>query len=58
MAKRFFIDYNQNGPRPDHRLRLLRYGLNALGPPSSTPVTWAELTEVEPDDFDLAGNGA
>ncbi|MFY1633073.1 non-homologous end-joining DNA ligase [Solwaraspora sp. WMMB335] len=46
-----FIDYNQMAR---DRTIACAYSLRANARATvSTPVTWAELTEVEPDDFDL-----
>src|SRR3954452_1994297 len=46
-----FLDYNQMAP---DRTIACAYSLRANARATvSTPVTWAELTEVEPDDFDL-----
>jgi len=48
---RVFIDYNQMAR---DRTIACAYSLRANARATvSTPVTWAELTEVEPDDFDL-----
>jgi DNA ligase D len=48
---RVFVDYNQMAR---DRTIACAYSLRANARATvSTPVTWAELTEVEPDDFDL-----
>jgi DNA ligase D len=48
---RVFLDYNQMAR---DRTIACAYSLRANARATvSTPVTWAELTEVEPDDFDL-----
>ncbi|MEV4637040.1 non-homologous end-joining DNA ligase [Actinoplanes sp. NPDC049548] len=48
---RVFIDYNQMAR---DRTIACAYSLRANARATvSTPVTWAELAEVEPDDFDL-----
>ncbi|MEV4702562.1 non-homologous end-joining DNA ligase [Actinoplanes sp. NPDC049316] len=48
---RVFIDYNQMAR---DRMIACAYSLRANARATvSTPVTWAELSEVEPDDFDL-----
>ncbi|GAB1642339.1 non-homologous end-joining DNA ligase [Krasilnikovia sp. MM14-A1259] len=48
---RVFIDFNQMAR---DRTIACAYSLRANARATvSTPVTWAELTEVEPDDFDL-----
>jgi DNA ligase D len=50
-GERVFIDYNQMAR---DRTIACAYSLRANARATvSTPVTWAELTEVEPDDFDL-----
>jgi DNA primase len=48
---RVFLDYNQTAR---DRTIACAYSLRANARATvSTPVTWSELTEVEPDDFDL-----
>jgi DNA ligase D len=48
---RVFLDYNQMAR---DRTIACAYSLRANARATvSTPVTWSELTEVEPDDFDL-----
>ncbi len=50
-GEKVFIDYNQMAR---DRTIACAYSLRANARATvSTPVTWAELTEVEPDDFDL-----
>ncbi|MET0424895.1 MAG: non-homologous end-joining DNA ligase [Actinoplanes sp.] len=50
-GERVFIDYNQMAR---DRTIACAYSLRANARATvSTPVTWSELTEVEPDDFDL-----
>jgi DNA primase len=50
-GERVFLDYNQTAR---DRTIACAYSLRANARATvSTPVTWAELTEVEPDDFDL-----
>jgi len=50
-GEKVFIDYNQTAR---DRTIACAYSLRANARATvSTPVTWAELTEVEPDDFDL-----
>jgi DNA ligase D len=50
-GERVFIDYNQMAR---DRTIACAYSLRANARATvSTPVTWAELPEVEPDDFDL-----
>ncbi|GID97124.1 non-homologous end-joining DNA ligase [Amorphoplanes digitatis] len=50
-GERVFIDYNQMAR---DRTIACAYSLRANARATvSTPVTWDELTEVEPDDFDL-----
>jgi DNA primase len=50
-GERVFLDYNQTAR---DRTIACAYSLRANArATASTPVTWAELTEVEPDDFDL-----
>jgi DNA ligase D len=50
-GEKVFIDYNQMAR---DRTIACAYSLRANArATASTPVTWAELTEVEPDDFDL-----
>jgi DNA ligase D len=50
-GERVFIDYNQMAR---DRTIACAYSLRANArATASTPVTWDELTEVEPDDFDL-----
>ncbi|GAA2543486.1 non-homologous end-joining DNA ligase [Winogradskya consettensis] len=50
-GERVFLDYNQMAR---DRTIACAYSLRANERATvSTPVTWAELTEVEPDDFDL-----
>jgi DNA ligase D len=50
-GRKVFIDYNQMAR---DRTIACAYSLRANARATvSTPVTWAELTEVEPDDFDL-----
>ena len=51
-GERVFLDYNQMAR---DRTIACAYSLRAnLRATASTPVTWAELNDVEPDDFDLA----
>jgi DNA ligase D len=51
-GQRVFVDYNQMAR---DRTIACAYSLRANGrATASTPVTWDELAEVEPDDFDLA----
>ncbi len=51
-GEKVFIDYNQMAR--DHTIACA-YSLRATArATASTPVTWDELTQVEPDDFDLA----
>ena len=56
-GERVFIDFNQMAR---DRTIACAYSLRANPRATvSTPVTWDELTDVEPDDFDLAhGAGA
>jgi DNA ligase D len=50
-GERVFIDYNQMAR---DRTIACAYSLRANGrATASAPVTWAELPDVEPDDFDL-----
>jgi DNA ligase D len=50
-GERVFLDYNQTAR---DRTIACAYSLRANARATvSTPVTWAELTEAEPDDFDL-----
>lgn len=50
-GRKVFIDYNQMAR---DRTIACAYSLRANARATvSTPVTWQELTEVEPDDFDL-----
>jgi DNA ligase D len=50
-GERVFLDYNQTAR---DRTIACAYSLRANARATvSTPVTWAELSEVEPDDFDL-----
>jgi DNA ligase D len=50
-GEKVFLDYNQMAR---DRTIACAYSLRANARATvSTPVTWAELTEVEPDDFDL-----
>jgi DNA ligase D len=50
-GERVFLDYNQTAR---DRTIACAYSLRANArATASTPVTWAELTDVEPDDFDL-----
>jgi DNA ligase D len=50
-GSRVFVDYNQMAR---DRTIACAYSLRANARATvSTPVTWAELAEVEPDDFDL-----
>jgi len=50
-GERVFLDYNQTAR---DRTIACAYSLRANArATASTPVTWAELPEVEPDDFDL-----
>ena len=50
-GERVFLDYNQTAR---DRTIACAYSLRANARATvSTPVTWAELPEVEPDDFDL-----
>jgi DNA ligase D len=50
-GERVFLDYNQTAR---DRTIACAYSLRANARATvSTPVTWAELAEVEPDDFDL-----
>jgi DNA ligase D len=50
-GRRVFVDYNQMAR---DRTIACAYSLRANARATvSTPVTWEELTEVEPDDFDL-----
>ncbi|MFB9239879.1 non-homologous end-joining DNA ligase [Plantactinospora siamensis] len=50
-GERVFVDYNQMAR---DRTIACAYSLRANARATvSTPVTWAELAEVEPDDFDL-----
>jgi DNA ligase D len=50
-GEKVFIDYNQMAR---DRTIACAYSLRANARATvSTPVTWAELTQVEPDDFDL-----
>jgi DNA ligase D len=50
-GERVFLDYNQTAR---DRTIACAYSLRANARATvSAPVTWAELTEVEPDDFDL-----
>ena len=49
---RVFVDYNQNAR---DRTIASAYSLRPKpGAPVSAPVTWDELTEVEPEDFTVA----
>jgi DNA ligase D len=51
-GERVFVDYNQTAR---DRTIACAYSLRAnKRATASTPVTWDELTRVEPDDFDLA----
>ncbi|MGE5827745.1 MAG: non-homologous end-joining DNA ligase [Micromonosporaceae bacterium] len=51
-GERVFVDFNQMAR---DRTIACAYSLRAnLRATASTPVTWEELTQVEPDDFDLA----
>jgi DNA ligase D-like protein (predicted polymerase) len=50
-GERVFLDYNQTAR---DRTIACAYSLRANARATvSTPVTWAELSEVQPDDFDL-----
>ena len=50
--KKLFVDFNQNAR--DHTMAAA-YSVRGLAQaPVSTPITWAEVTDVEPNDFTIA----
>jgi DNA ligase D len=51
-GKRVFVDYNQNAP---HKTVFGAWSVRARpGAQVSTPITWAEIDEVHPDQFTIA----
>jgi DNA ligase D len=51
-GRRVFVDYNQNAP---HKTVFGAWSVRARpGAPVSTPVTWAELGDIHPDQFTIA----
>jgi DNA ligase D-like protein (predicted polymerase) len=51
-GKRVFVDYNQNAP---HKTVFGAWSVRARpGAQVSTPVTWAEIDSIHPDDLTLA----
>lgn len=52
-GRRIFIDYNQNAP---HKTVFGAWSVRARdGAQVSTPISWDELDQVEPDELTLAG---
>jgi DNA ligase D len=55
-GQRVFVDYNQNAP---HKTVFGAWSVRARpGAQVSTPVAWAELDDVHPDQFTIASLGA
>ena len=51
-GQRVFVDYNQNAP---HKTVFGAWSVRARpGAQVSTPIAWAELDEIHPDDFTIA----
>jgi DNA ligase D len=51
-GERVFVDYNQNAP---HKTVFGAWSVRARpGAQVSTPITWAELDEIHPDQFTIA----
>ena len=55
-GRRVFVDYNQNAP---HKTVFGAWSVRARpGGQVSTPLAWAEIDEIHPDQFTLASLGA